>query len=178
MKSLFTIQAGEFLVASYIERKFKEFEIWLPSKDTGIDLLLTNSIKNISIQVKYSINYSLTTLNLTYRHSAHAFAWYRLNRNAIIKSKAQVWIFVIYIETIKEYDFIVISPKDLLKKLDAIHGIKLNIDCYFWITEEKKCFETRGLKKTDNIAVSKGTYVSATRDFSKYLNNWNLITKK
>jgi len=177
MKSLFTIHAGEFLVASYIERKFKEFEIWLPSKDTGVDLLLTKPKKNIGLQVKYSINYALTTLNPAYRINTRAIGWFRLNRKSIKDSKADFWVFVIYIEAAKEYDFILIHPVDLLKKLDSIHGVKDKIDCYFQITEAKKCFETRGLKKADCIAISKGTYISGNRDFALYLNNWNLINK-
>ena len=42
MKPLFTIHAGEFLVASYIEQKFKDYLVWLPSRDSGVDLLLTD----------------------------------------------------------------------------------------------------------------------------------------
>src|SRR5436305_1888957 len=40
MKPLFTIHAGEFLVASYIEQRFKDYLVWLPSRDLGVDLLL------------------------------------------------------------------------------------------------------------------------------------------
>ena len=55
MKPIFTIHAGEYLVASYIEQKFKRFNVWIPSKDTGIDLLITdsNNKKTVSLQVKF-----------------------------------------------------------------------------------------------------------------------------
>ena len=46
MRPLFTIHAGEFLVADYIERNYTKnnhFRVWVPSKDDGIDLLITNS---------------------------------------------------------------------------------------------------------------------------------------
>ncbi len=47
MKPLFTIHAGEYLVGERIEKNFKEWNVWIPSKDTGIDLLvLTKIIKN------------------------------------------------------------------------------------------------------------------------------------
>src|SRR5260221_10904799 len=42
MKPLFTIHAGEFLVASYIEQQFKDYLVWLPSRDSGVDLLVTD----------------------------------------------------------------------------------------------------------------------------------------
>jgi hypothetical protein len=36
MKPIFTIHAGEYLVGSYIEEHYKYFNVWIPSKDTGI----------------------------------------------------------------------------------------------------------------------------------------------
>jgi hypothetical protein len=41
MRPLFTIHAGEFLVGSDIEGKFRHVNVWLPTKDTGIDLLIS-----------------------------------------------------------------------------------------------------------------------------------------
>ena len=59
MKPLFTIHAGEYLVGSYIEKKYSNWHLWVPSKDTGIDLLVTNknNSKTSSIQVKFSKDY-------------------------------------------------------------------------------------------------------------------------
>jgi hypothetical protein len=34
MKPLFTVHAGEFLVASYIEQRFKDYLVWIPSRDS------------------------------------------------------------------------------------------------------------------------------------------------
>ena len=34
-----------------IEKKYKQYSVWVPSKDTGIDLLVTN--KGINYQKKY-----------------------------------------------------------------------------------------------------------------------------
>ena len=56
MKSLFTIHAGEFVTGEHIERKFRKVNVWLPSRDTGTDLLVTDA-KNktsVSLQVKFS----------------------------------------------------------------------------------------------------------------------------
>jgi hypothetical protein len=42
MKPLFTIHEGEFLVGDYINRKLgRKFDVWVPSKDSGVDLLVT-----------------------------------------------------------------------------------------------------------------------------------------
>ena len=43
MRPIFTIHAGEFIVGEHLERKFKGLNVWVPTKDTGVDLLVTNS---------------------------------------------------------------------------------------------------------------------------------------
>ena len=56
MRPIFTMHAGEYLFGSYLENEFKGFNIWIPSRDTGIDLLVTDSKnrKTVSLQVKFS----------------------------------------------------------------------------------------------------------------------------
>ena len=40
MKPIFTIHAGEYLVGAVLEKKCPDWEIWLPSRDVGTDLLI------------------------------------------------------------------------------------------------------------------------------------------
>ncbi len=48
MKPLFTIHAGEYLVASEIEKRIgKNVRIWLPVKDTGVDILVRRCSKSL-----------------------------------------------------------------------------------------------------------------------------------
>jgi hypothetical protein len=56
MRPIFTIHAGEYLVATEIEKKFRDLRVWIPSKDIGIDLLVTDESQNkvASLQVKFS----------------------------------------------------------------------------------------------------------------------------
>lgn len=56
MRTLFTIHAGEFLVGSGIEEQVQDACVWLPSSDTGIDLVVTNSrnTRSVTLQFKYS----------------------------------------------------------------------------------------------------------------------------
>lgn len=42
MKPIFSIHAGEYLVGSFIEETYKDYNVWIPSKDTGVDFLVTN----------------------------------------------------------------------------------------------------------------------------------------
>jgi hypothetical protein len=54
MRSIFTVHAGEFIAGEYLERTYEGLNVWVPAKDTGVDLLVTNSTnsKGISFQVK------------------------------------------------------------------------------------------------------------------------------
>ena len=51
MRPLFSVHAGEFLVGNEIERRFPEVTLWLPAKDTGVDLLVEVPIRNAPSQV-------------------------------------------------------------------------------------------------------------------------------
>ena len=50
MRPIFSIHAGEYITGDFIEHKLKDnanrkLNVWIPSKDTGVDLLITNQIK-------------------------------------------------------------------------------------------------------------------------------------
>jgi hypothetical protein len=63
MKPLFTIHEGEFLVGDYINRKLgRKFDVWVPSKDSGVDLLVTRKRhegKPVRLQVKFSRSFDI-----------------------------------------------------------------------------------------------------------------------
>lgn len=42
MKPLFTVHVGEYLVGSYIEQHYKRVSVWIPSRDTGVDLMVSD----------------------------------------------------------------------------------------------------------------------------------------
>jgi len=46
LKPMFTVHEGEFLVGDYINRNLgKKHEVWVPTKDTGVDLLVTSKVR-------------------------------------------------------------------------------------------------------------------------------------
>jgi hypothetical protein len=69
MRLLLTIHAGEFVVGDYIERKFQRVNLWVPSRDTGTDLLVTDSKneKAVSLQVKFSRDFRATHMPSIYK---------------------------------------------------------------------------------------------------------------
>jgi hypothetical protein len=56
VRPLFTIHAGEFVVGDFIEAHYPGVSVWVPTRDTGIDLLITDSKnqRTVSLQVKFS----------------------------------------------------------------------------------------------------------------------------
>ena len=178
MKSIFTIHAGEFIVGEYIERKFRNVLLWLPSRDTGIDFLVTdvNKEKSISLQVKFSRDFLVTHMPAIYQEPLRASGWWTLNRKKIITSPADYWVFVLKGLKLKSTDFIIIRPKELLSRLDSIHEKKINIiQCYICVTSINKCWETRGLNNKDQLAIANNEYTNKSRDLSSFLNNWGPV---
>ena len=174
MKSLFTIHAGEFVVGEYIERKFRRVNVWVPSRDKGTDLLVTdlNNEKAISLQIKFSRDFLATHKASIFQKPLRACGWWSLNREKLAKSNADYWVFVLIGFQRRSTDFIVIKPSELLTRLDAIHGRLKRIQSYLWVTEKNRCWETRGLKRPEQLAIAEGRYSNNERNFSEYLNNW------
>lgn len=177
MKSLFTIHAGEFVVGDHIERNFRRANLWIPSRDTGTDLLVTDA-KNeraVSLQVKFSRDFLATHMPSSFQKPLRACGWWSLNREKIAKSKADYWVFVLAGFERRSTDFVIIKPAELLARLDAIHGKGKTIQSYLWVTERNRCWETRGLKRQDHLAIAQGQYSNSERDLSAYLNAWSPV---
>jgi hypothetical protein len=178
VKPLFTVHAGEFLTVSEIERRFRHVNVWIPAKDTGVDLLVSNTdnSKTVSLQVKFSRDYFATHLKEGLRAEVRAFGWWTPTRMQIEKSSAQYWIFVLYGFDSKNPDFIIIKPDELLKRLNTIHqngAEKFHI--YLWVTTSGKCYETRGLDAAAKQLIADKTFTDGVRDFSNFLNQWGPI---
>jgi hypothetical protein len=177
MNPLFTIHAGEFLVASYIEQKFKKYLVWVPSRDSGVDLLLTDYTCKaaVSVQVKFSRDFLATHMSDALRPGLKACWWFTLKRQKITQSTAKLWIFVLYPFNQKEVDFVIIPPSAILDLLTSVQGQRSAFQCYIWVTKDKRRWETRGLSREQHVSISQGSYHNPARELTPYLNNWNPI---
>jgi hypothetical protein len=101
-----------------------------------------------------------------------ACGWWSLNRDKIAKSKADYWVFVLVGFERRSTDFVIIKPSGLLARLDAIHKKGKIIQSYLWVTEKNRCWESRGLKRQEQLAIAQDQYASIERDLTAYLNNW------
>ena len=180
MQPMFTVHAGEYLVGSHIEDRFKKYNVWVPSKDTGIDLLVTDAknSKTVSLQCKFSKDYVATHMKPAFQNKFKAWGWWTLNRAKIRKSAADLWVFVMQSFHQKTIECIVIPPDVLLQKLQQIHGKKKLFQTYLWVANNGKCWETRGVKKADSILIANNSYRDNDRDFTDCLNDWTPLKKK
>lgn len=177
MKPLFSVHAGEYLTGSHIERHFPRVNVWVPARDTGIDLLVSSRCngRSVSLQVKFSKDWLVTDLGPEFQPSLRACGWWTLNRSKLHRSEADYWVFVLQGFASRSVDFVVVPPRQLLRRLERIHGRQSTIQTYLWITNNGSCWETRGLKKRDQHLITHGHFADHARDFSRWLNAWSPI---
>lgn len=171
---MFSIHAGEFLVGEHIERHFPRANVWLPARDSGIDLLVTDQGNEgtLSLQVKFSRDFLATHMAPAFQASLRACGWWSLNASKIEESVADYWVLVLLGFNRRTTDFVVIPPKELLRRFRSIHGSAARIQSYVWVATDGRCWETRGLRRDDQLRVAAGEYSHSERDLTAYLNNW------
>lgn len=91
-------------------------------------------------------------------------------------------MFVLHTHDKKAMQYVILTPQQLLERLDAIHPNVKSLQSYFWVTKDngsgQQCWETRGLKKAETDALVRGDEsIAPERDFSGFLNDWNVIFK-
>lgn len=181
MRPLFTVHAGEYLVGSFIEEHYPKLNVWVPAKDTGIDLLVTNAgnTRAVSLQVKFSKDFNPTNRTLLLQSKLAATGWWSHQDKKIKGSKADFWILVLPSFTERQTHFIIIPPKELLRRLRAIHGkAEKRLHSYLSVTKSGRCWEARGLNNADQELLAFNRFRHPGRDFTQFLDNWSGIEKQ
>lgn len=182
MKPIFTPHAGEFLVGEMIEQEYG-LNVWLPSKDVGTDLLVTDpgNSRTCSLQVKlsrdYADRYKMPSLGIG---DITASGWFQFSRAKIESSPADYWVLLIVSakksgEKIRTHH-VVIPPERLLKKLVKTYGDVSTFKFYLAVTDTEKVYDWRG-PKGQNGDLKKGLSRSNPRNYSDYLENWACLDK-
>lgn len=183
MKPMFSVHAGEYLTGSQIEAHFRHVNLWLPAKDTGIDLLVSDSSnrKTVSLQVKFSKDFLVAHMQSQapeFQRTLRACGWWTLNSAKIGGSRADFWVFVLQGFANRSVDYVVIPPHELSRRLRRIHHGQQKIwQVYLWVTKSERCWETRDLSKDDKLRIASDNFSDANRDFTKYLNAWEPIQR-
>ena len=124
MKPLFTIHAGEYLVGSHIEQQFRHVNVWVPSRDTGVDLLVSDrrNRRAVSLQVKFSKDFLVTHMGPIFQKELRACGWWTIDQNKLRISPANFWVFVLHGFARRTIDFVIVPPRELYRRLRSIHG--------------------------------------------------------
>jgi len=173
MKPLFTIHEGEFLVGDYISRKLgNKYDVWVPTKDSGVDLLVTRKRRAgtpVALQVKFSRSFDLEADMVPH---LIANSWFKIDPKKVRASPADLWVFVIL--TLRhEYHFVVVPTRELRKRIPRGSGKIWNV--YLWVLGSGKCYQVRGLSSIERSAILSDGVRDRSRDFTKWLENWNLL---
>jgi hypothetical protein len=177
MQSIFTIHAGEFLVGDHLTRRAgKQFDVWIPAKDSGVDLLLTRREKPrraIRLQVKFSRSYDRSQFGV---ERFVGRGWYTLKPVKIRMSIADFWVFVILDVRLRAH-FITIPVGDLKRRIPNGSNV-----WHLYLTiagKPTRCMNTRGLpaKEAHSCFDARERYFE--RDFTKYLDDrgWELLRR-
>jgi hypothetical protein len=173
MKPIFTIHEGEFLVGDYINRRFgAKFNVWVPTKDIGVDLLVTRKRSGgrpVGLQVKFSRSFDIPE-ELT--RDVLATSWYTLDPKKIRNSKAELWVFVFTTLRHEKY-FVLLPTSELRKRIPAKCRSPWNL--YLWAYSDGACYQVRGLNLEDRINALRRGVQERHRDFSKWFDNWRLL---
>src|SRR5690242_17098263 len=124
MKPLFTVHGGEDLVGSYVEHRFKRVHVWIPTRDTGVDLLVSDrhNRHTVSIQVKFGKDWLVTHMRPLFRKDLRACGWWTINREKLRASPADFWVFMLYGFAGRTIDSVIVPTRVLWQRLQSIHG--------------------------------------------------------
>jgi len=180
MRPLFTVHAGEYLVGTEVQRRLRGAHVWLPAKDTGVDMLVTNAktTRVVSLQVKYSRDYSMIYPRFL------ACGWWTFDEAKLRTSPADFWVLVLLPfrpgESVDRtaIQYVIIPPKELGHRLGRIHGRAKIFQSYLFVTQQKRCWETRGVRRTTMDEMTGNCYTDRRREFTRYLNAWSVLARR
>lgn len=179
MRPLFTIHGGEYLVGTYIQKHFRHLNVWIPSRDSGIDLLVSDplNVRTLSLQVKFSKDYLRTHMGPEFQKQLRSCGWWKINRDKLRLSIADFWVLVLLGFEKPKADFIIVPTKLLRQRLRKIHGSQRTFQSYLWVTTHKLCWEARGLQRREQLQILDGSFSHPHRNFKKWLNNWSPVKR-
>jgi hypothetical protein len=150
MRPLFTVHAGEFLVGQHIEKEIRNKNVWVPTKDVGIDLLVTNS-KNTranSLQVKFSRDFlPIMKYGALIQKQLRSSTWFIIDRKHLTRSPADYWVLVLLGFEENSRDYLITKPKELLRRLEILQGTAPRYQTYVCVTKKGRAWPHEDLKR-------------------------------
>ena len=107
--------------------------------------------------------------------SLRSCTWFTVDRKKLEVSTATLWVFVLLGFEKSTYDYVVIKPGELKKKLESLHGNAKTYQTYIWVTKHETAWLTRGISKQHQQSIATNTFSDKSRDLTRHLNDWALI---
>lgn len=156
IRNLWSLECGEIVTAEALLRNVKGSDVYFPVRDVGIDLLVVNGKKHVSIQVKES------------RYYPQRISWHVIFRKKFRdKKRVDFYVFLTYVPkygnnriSMFENKFIIVPTSELDKR---VNGKKVDKRGRYSF-----CFNFEGNRVTDKRD-------NRPIDYSDYLNRWDLI---
>lgn len=171
MHHLYSPTPGEFLVGEELERR--EFQVYLPTKDSGIDLLVARRGCHLAVQVKESRTYPQPT-----RSAVDWSSWTQLAPRDLGRAQelgVDFFVFVVHVPDVSGARprfrplYIVIAPGELERRL-AAYRPSADRAVYWYQSEDRQLWEVRGRKSEAGP-----TFRVPERNFTSHLNAWGLL---
>ncbi len=161
------------MVGAELERRFKRLNVWMPLRDTGIGLLVSDrrNRRTVSSQMKFGKDFLVTHMPSSFQKELCACGWWTSNRGKLRTSPADYWIFVVQGFATRTANVVVILLRELRRRLTSIHRRQRVIHTCLWVTENEQCFETRGLNRAELFRVAQSEFRHKNHDLIQWLNN-------
>jgi hypothetical protein len=169
MRNAYTPNAGEILVGNQLEKH--GWNVYLPTRDLGIDLLAERGGRFMRVQVKESRTYDNVN-----NPEVDWTSWTRLTREQLVKAielGVDRFVFVVHAPDSRghrqRFDvfYVIIAPEELEQRLSAYqNGTDRTV--YWYRDGERRLWELRG--KTSKAAGA--DFKTPEREFTRYLDNW------
>jgi hypothetical protein len=172
MKNTYAPNPGEVLVGNQLEKH--GWNVYLPAKDVGIDLLAERGGRLVRLQVKESRTYDNVN-----NPEVNWTSWTRLTQEQLSKAAGvgvSWFVFVVHAPGARghrqSFDvlYVIIACGELERRLSAYQdGTERTV--YWYADGDGKLWELRGMTSRKAGA----SFRTPERDFTMHLNNWDLI---
>jgi hypothetical protein len=129
------------------------------------------------LQVKYSRDYVDSSPAALAFTAITRSSFISVQRRKLKTSAARYWIIVLHSFVSKSPRFPIVTPMELLKRIEAHHGRQETYRLYFCVIGEKKCWELRCPVAEKRRALASGS-TAPSRDFSDFLDDWSRIRQE
>ena len=159
------------MVGYHIQNHFKDWSLWIPTKDVGVDFLVTNrdNHRSASLQVKYGKDF-LPGKPKDLQKQFRCLSWFTLDEKKLDQSHAEFWVFVLHSFTSDNPDFVVIPKAELRQLAKRIQVSRGKMQVYLSSTKDR-CWQTRGLGLAAMRQLAAGAYRKPIIEFTPYLND-------